>query len=53
MLEAEHLGLAVDGWAFWGFFECKLLYLEWMGKGPYCTAQGNVCDQVTLLYNRI
>ena len=22
-----------DGWAFWGFGGCKLLYLEWMGNG--------------------
>ena len=22
-----------DGLAFWGFFGCKLLYLEWMSNG--------------------
>ena len=41
------------GWmGTWGFFECKLLNLEWMGNGAYWTAQGTVCDWVTLLYNR-
>ena len=29
-----------------------LLYLERMGNESYCTAQGKVCDWVTLLYNR-
>ena len=24
---------------------------EW-AMGPYCTAQGNVCDCITLLYHR-
>ena len=41
------------GWmGIWGFFGYKLLYLEWMGNGSYCIAQGNVCDWITLLYNR-
>ena len=40
----------VDG-QFGGFGD-KMLYLEWMGNGAYCTAQGTVCDWVTLLYNR-
>ena len=22
-----------NGWAFWGIFGCKLVYLEWMGSG--------------------
>ena len=42
-----------NGWAFWVLFGCNLLYLEWMGNEIYCTAQGNVCDWVTLLYKRI
>ena len=44
-------GEGVGGMGIWGLGGCKLLYLEWMGMGFYCIAQGNVCDWVTLLYN--
>ena len=40
-----------DGWAV-GVLGCKLLYLEWVGNGALCTAQGTVCNWVTLPYNR-
>ena len=26
-------GRECDGWAFWGFFGCKLVYTEWMENG--------------------
>ena len=29
-----------------GVFGYKLLYLEWMGSGPHCTAQGTVYNWV-------
>ena len=30
----------------------KVLYLDGQAMGPYCTAQGTVCDWVTLQCNR-
>ena len=43
----------VAGRAFLGFFSDAHCYI-WNGgaMGSYCTAHGNVCDGVTLLYNR-
>ena len=45
-------GVEWDGWAFGGFGDAN--YYIWSGRtmGSYHTAQGNVCDWVTLLYNR-
>ena len=42
-----------DRRAFGGVFLDAHCYIwnRW-AMGPYCTAQGNVCDWVTLLYNR-
>ena len=40
-----------DRWAFGGFFGSKLLFWNGWAMGSYCTAQGTVCDWVTLLYN--
>lgn len=34
------------------FKETTLLYLEWMGNGLLLYSTGNVCDWVTLLYNK-
>ena len=48
----EVVGGGRGGWVFWGFFGCKLLYSEWMGSGILLYSTGNVCDWVTLLYNR-
>ena len=42
------------GWmGIWGLFLEANCYVwnEW-AMGSYCTAPGNVCDWVTLLYNR-
>ena len=30
-----------DGQAVWGFFGCKLLYLQWMGNGALLCSTGN------------
>ena len=33
-----------DGWAFLGFFACRLLHLEWMGNGILLYSTGKyVC----------
>ena len=51
VLRGEGGGSRVDG-HFGGFggTHCNI----WNGwtMGPYCIAQGNICDWVTLLYNR-
>ena len=41
-----------DGQAFGGFLDANCYIWNGWALGPYCTAQGNVCDWVTLLYNR-
>ena len=47
------------GWVGVGWMGILGVFLDsncyiWNGwaMGSYCTAQGNVCDSVTLLYNR-
>ena len=38
--------------AFGGFLDTNCyIWNRWV-MGPYCTAPENVCDRVTLLYNR-
>ena len=35
-----------------GFLDANCYVWNGWAMGPYCTAQGTVCDWVTLLYNR-
>ena len=44
-------GKGVDGWAVQGFW-MQTLILGMDGHGAHSTAEGTVCDWVTLLYNR-
>ena len=45
-------GEGMGGMGILGFGACRLfIWNEW-AMGSYRTAQGNVCDWVTLLYNR-
>ena len=37
---------------FVGFLAANCKIWNGWAMGPYCTAQGNVCDWVTLLYSR-
>ena len=45
-------GRECDGWASWGFGDVNSYIWNGWALGSYRTAQGNVCDWVTLLYNR-
>ena len=38
-----------DGRAFGGFLDANCYTWNGWAMGPYCTVQGNACDQVTLL----
>ena len=41
-----------DGWAFGGFLDAnRYIWIGW-AVGPWSTAQGTVCDWVTVLYKR-
>ena len=42
-----------DGWAFWVFLDANCGIWNGWAMRSYCIAHGNVCDWVTLLYNRI
>ena len=46
--ERGRRGMGGNSGGIWGY---KLLYLEWMAVGSFCTAQRNVFDWVTSLYN--
>ena len=35
-----------------GFVDAKCHICNGWAMGPYCTAEGTLCDWVTLLYNR-
>jgi len=45
-------GRGWDGWAFQGFLDANCYIWGGLAMGPHCTAQGNVCDWITMLYNR-
>ena len=49
--EGERGGSGMDR-HFGDFFDANCYFWNGWAMGPYCTAQGNVCDWVTLLYNR-
>ena len=49
--KGERRGTGTDGhFGVWGNVNCYI-WNRW-AMASYCTAQGNVCDWVTLLYNR-
>ena len=49
--QGERRGSGMDG-DLGGFLNANCyIWIGW-AMGSYCTAQGNVCDWVTLLYNR-
>ena len=45
-------GSGMDG-HLGGFGHANCYIWNGQAMGSYCTAQGNVCDWVTLLYNRL
>ena len=45
-------GRECDEWAFGVFLDAKCCIWNGWAMRPYCTAQGTMCDWVTLLYNR-
>ena len=47
----ERGGSGMDG-HFEGFLDANCYIWDRWAVGPYCIAQGNVCDWVTLLYDR-
>ena len=49
--KGERRGSGVDG-HFGGFLDANCCIWYRCVMGPHCTAQRNVCDSVTLLYNR-
>ena len=49
--QGERGGNVTDG-HLWGLRDANCYIWNGWAMGPYCTAQGNVCDWVTLLYNR-
>ena len=49
--QGEREGSGIDG-HFAGFLDANCCIGNGWAMEPYWTAQGNVCDWVTLLYNR-
>ena len=49
--KGERGGVGMDG-HFVGFLEANSYIWNGWAMGSYCTVQGNVCDWITLLYNR-
>ena len=46
-------GEGVEGTGSLGFWDANCYIWNRWAMGPYCTAQGTVCDWVTVLYHRI
>ena len=45
-------GKEQEGWALLGHLDVNSSIWNGWAMGPCCSAQGNVCDWVTLLYSR-